>query len=334
MSGSSDPPDAAWHAPATVDESAVALPPDRSHELVDHSYQMVDYTWFRVRNRVPDLPAPHYLGHGFATSPHYNNRSVWQEPAIRDHVLVKVALSSGGVVAAKPGTQLRRIQPGEAILRLVEEPEFWEAFDGRQSQPWEFIGLIISGDIATRAARSLIAAYGRVYELGLNHAMVRQLRQLAREANHVREIAASTAGRLCTDLLATLHAVAESSLLGRIEHLNNLAERVELTMRENLRREWSVDDLAAFHDVSREHLTRVFARRYGTPPHRYLVELRIQEACQRLRSGRDPVKSIAINLGFRSHANFIRIFKRYNGVSPTVYRERRRPEPSAADDAG
>ena len=303
--------------------------PDRSHELVDRSYHMVDYTWFRVRNRLPELPAPHYLGHGFATSPLYNIRSVWQAP-MRDHVVVKIALSAGGVVAPRPGVQLRRVQPGEAILRFVEESEFWESYDGRQGQPWEFLGLILNGDVATRTAAAMIAGYGHVYDLGLGHPLVRQLRQLAAEANHVREIAAAAASRLCTDLLGALHASAEASLLGRLERLNNLAERVEATMRGDLRHEWSVDELADRHDVSREHLTRSFARRYGTPPHRYLVELRVQEACQRLRSTADPVKSIAIGLGFRSHANFIRIFKRYNNTSPSLYRERRRDE---VDDA-
>ncbi|HEV7297732.1 MAG TPA: AraC family transcriptional regulator [Tepidisphaeraceae bacterium] len=306
-----------------TDAVADFVPPDRSHELVDESYRMVDYTWFRIRNRLPELATPHYLGHGFATSSHYNIRSVWQEPAVRRCPVVKIALSTGGVVAPRNGTQLRRVQPGEAILRFVEEPDLWESYDGRQSQPWEFLGLIINGELAAHAARALIRGYGHLYDLGLQHPIVRQLQQVAREPNHVREISASAAGRLCADLFGALHASAEASLVGRTEQINNLAERVEATMRGDLRHEWSVDELAARHDVSREHLTRIFTRSYGTPPHRYLVELRVREACELLRGSREPVKSIAYSLGFRSHANFIRIFKRYNGVPPTVYRTRR-----------
>ena len=304
--------------------SQIVLPPDRSHELVDRSYQMIDYTWFRTPGRVPELAAFHYLGRGRAFSDHYNNQSVWQAP-MREHVVVKIALSPGGVVAARKGAQLRRVRPGEAILRFVEEPEYFESYDPLQTEPWEFLGMILNGDVAYRTASAMIANYGRLYDLGVGHPLVRQLTQIAREPNHVREMVGSAAHRLCMELLATLHSSAEAATLGRAGQFNVLAERVEAKMRGDLHHDWSVDELAAIHDVSREHLTRIFAHYYGTPPHRYLVELRVQEACQRLRVSAEPVKSIAMALGFGSHANFIRIFRRYNGVSPTVYRQRRTP---------
>lgn len=299
-----------------------SLPPDRTHELVDNSYRMVDYTWFRVRNRLPRLAVPKYVGRGFAYTGEYNNRRVWQSP-MQDHVVIKVSLSPGGVTAPKFGDPVTPVEVGQAILRFVEEPEFWESYDVSQKKPWEFLGLIVYGEVAGQIARSLIEGYGRIYDLGVAHPLIGQLRQLASEPNHVTEIAASTAHRLCMELFEALHAKAEVTALGHSLPLNTLAETVEATMRKNMRYEWTVDELAAKHDVSREHLTRVFTRRYGTPPHRYLVELRVQEACQRLRAGTESIKSIFLSLGFGSHANFIRTFRRYNGVSPTVYRQRR-----------
>jgi AraC-like DNA-binding protein len=128
---------------------------------------------------------------------------------------------------------------------------------------------------------------------------------------------------LCNDLFSALLDAAESAAADRAGKLVHRADAVERTMRQDLQRDWSVEELADRHGMSREHLTRVFARRFGIPPRRYLVELRMQEACRRLRATQEPIKSIVVRLGFQSHANFVRAFRRFNGVSPTEYRLRR-----------
>lgn len=221
------------------------------------------------------------------------------------------------------GQQVRLVKPGEVILRFVEDPLFWEGYHSAYRGEWEFLGLIVSGGMAVSMAKSLLDRFGHVYQLGLGHPLINHLRQVAREGNHVTEISASSGMHLCMELFGAILASAEAASFGRAGQLYNLAEAVEATMRQDLRKEWSVDELAEHSGISREHLTRVFTKRFGTPPHRYLVELRIQEACQRLRTTKEPVKSIVMNVGFGSHANFIRIFRRYNGVSPTTYRQRR-----------
>lgn len=102
-----------------------------------------------------------------------------------DHVVVKIALSRGGVIGTGPGNQLRRLQPGEAVLRFVEDPDLWESYDARQLKPWEFVGLILNGSVAAMTARCLIQQYGRVYSLGLKHRLVQRLLDMSRQPTHV-----------------------------------------------------------------------------------------------------------------------------------------------------
>jgi AraC-like DNA-binding protein len=299
---------------------AELLPPDRSKELADRSYRMVDYTWFRVLGRVRDLPSPHYLGHGYAYSDQYNIRTVWQAPMV-DHVVVKIALSRGGVVGTGPKSQLRRLQPGEAVLRFVDDPDIWEAYDARQSKPWEFIGLILNGSVAALAARSLMNQYGRVYQLGLGHRLIRRLLDLSRQHTHVSEMSGLVALNFANTVFGALCAsVSENPK--RFQSVE-LAEAAEAMMRNNIAHDWTISELANRIGVSREHLTRAFADRHGVPPHRFLVELRIEEACRRLRFTSDPVKSIFLDLGFQSHTSFSRAFQRYHQVTPSEYREQR-----------
>ena len=292
-------------------------PPDRSEELADRSYRMRDYTWFRIPGRVGDLPAPHYLGHGFAYSERYNNHTVWQAP-MEQHVVVKFSLSRGGVVANAKAAQPRRLRPGEVILRYVQEPEFWESFDARQRRPWEFLGLILNGRAAATTAGALIAEFGRVYDLGVNHRLVKRLRDMAGEPSHVTEMSGTDAMLLANAIFAALYEAADAGA-GKFKSVE-LAVAAETLMRQHIARDWTVQGLADRLDVSREHLTRAFANRHGVPPHRFLIELRIQETCRRLRGTNDPIKSIFHDLGFKSHTSFSRAFRRYHQVSPSDYR--------------
>ncbi|GIW75062.1 MAG: hypothetical protein KatS3mg104_0125 [Phycisphaerae bacterium] len=296
------------------------LPPDRSKELADRSYRMVDYTWFRIAGRVRDLPAPHYLGHGFAYSEQYNIRAVWQAPMV-DHVVVKIALSQGGVVGTGPGSQLRRLEPGEAVLRFVEDPDLWESYDSRQSKPWEFVGLILNGAVAAATARCLIQQHGRVYSLGLRHRLIRRLLDMSRQPTHVSEMTGLIAYNFANTVFAALYDSGNGNLR-RFQSIE-LAEAAEDLMRNNISHDWTISELAERIGVSREHLTRAFSERHGIPPRRFLVELRIEEACRRLRYTNDPVKSIFFDLGFQSHTSFSRAFQRYHRVTPGEYRQQR-----------
>jgi AraC family transcriptional regulator len=167
-----------------------------------------------------------------------------------------------------------------------------------------------------------MARYGRVYPLSVEHPIVRRLQQLVRGKDIVTEITAGAGVKLVNDVLQALLEAAEAATLERSGRVSDLAEAVESTLRADLRRSWSVEQLAEKHGVSREHLTRVFSRRFGLAPYRYLMELRVQEACRRLRNSNDPIKTIMLDLGFTSHASFVRTFRRYIHVSPTAYRER------------
>jgi AraC-like DNA-binding protein len=295
--------------------------PDRRQELADRSYRMMHYTWFRVIGKLPGLSCPYYLGRGVAFSPNYNIRDVWQAP-MPDHVVLKIALSAGGSISTSPNHQQRLVKPGEVILRFVQDTDFWESYYAGHRGNWEFIGMILTGGVAAQTARTLINQFGRIYDLGRDHPIIKQLCQVVTEPNHVTEIAASSAFRLCNDLFSAMLDVGETSMSDRSGQIVNLAESVESTIRRDLKRDWSVDELAERHGISREHLTRIFTRRFGIPPRRYLTELRIQEACRRLRTTSESVKSIVMGLGFQSHANFIRTFKRFNNLSPTQYRQR------------
>lgn len=72
------------------------------------------------------------------------------------------------------------------------------------------------------------------------------------------------------------------------------------------------------------HLARVFTRRFGMPPHRYLVGRRVDLARRLLLDGMAP-KDVAATAGFHDQAHLNRHFTRVLGLPPGRYARTRRP---------
>lgn len=80
----------------------------------------------------------------------------------------------------------------------------------------------------------------------------------------------------------------------------------------------SLDELASAAGLSRFHLVRSFTARYGSPPHSYLIHLRVKRSCQLLRTGASCAEA-ASAVGFADQSHFTRHFKKVMRVPPRKY---------------
>lgn len=92
-------------------------------------------------------------------------------------------------------------------------------------------------------------------------------------------------------------------------------------MAENLQRPLTLGQLAAVASWSPPHYSMVFRRQLNLSPIEYLLRLKIQRACERLRTTDSRVSDIAREIGFTDPFYFSRLFRRRVGSSPRVYRE-------------
>lgn len=83
----------------------------------------------------------------------------------------------------------------------------------------------------------------------------------------------------------------------------------------------SLDDLANEACLSPYHFLRLFHEAMGKPPHRYIVERRLQLAREKLTSQQGSISEIALDAGFGSQANFSRMFRKFTGITPRQYRQ-------------
>jgi AraC-like DNA-binding protein len=79
-------------------------------------------------------------------------------------------------------------------------------------------------------------------------------------------------------------------------------------------------ELARIAGLSPYHFLRTFKEVTGVTPHQWLLRTRLREAARRLAIGRDPVTTIALDVGFEDLSNFMRSFRAEFGLSPRRWR--------------
>jgi AraC family transcriptional regulator len=118
-----------------------------------------------------------------------------------------------------------------------------------------------------------------------------------------------------------------------LAHLSGTPSRATVRLSDELRIEDSIrfaeqaladapslDQLAETAGLSKFHYLRLFKMVTGTTPHRYLLDLRLGAAANRLLESRVPVTAIAFDSGFGDLSSFVRQFKVRYGKSPTAFR--------------
>ncbi|GES51359.1 MULTISPECIES: helix-turn-helix domain-containing protein [Rhizobium] len=98
------------------------------------------------------------------------------------------------------------------------------------------------------------------------------------------------------------------------------ARRVEEYLREHFTEKVHVAELAAVAGISPNHFIVRFAKTFGMPPHRYLINLRLDLAEKLLAEGEIAIVEIAYMTGFSDQSHLATTMKRYRGRTPTELR--------------
>jgi AraC family transcriptional regulator len=103
--------------------------------------------------------------------------------------------------------------------------------------------------------------------------------------------------------------------------------RVEEFLMAHLADDVGLDTLAAIADLSPKHFARAFRQSTGMPPHRWLIEQRIDRAKALLRKGDASLAEIALACGFADQSHFTVTFRKMVGATPGCFQKEFGNEP-------
>lgn len=95
---------------------------------------------------------------------------------------------------------------------------------------------------------------------------------------------------------------------------------IDKTVKENILSNSSIKDLARNCGMGVSAFKSEFLCRYGTSPHRWIMEQRLSHARFLLLSTTDSIAQISVQCRFSNPSHFIKQFKRHYGVTPKAFR--------------
>lgn len=110
--------------------------------------------------------------------------------------------------------------------------------------------------------------------------------------------------------------VCEAGVLAALSH-PRLASSLEV-MHNQMDEPWTIETLAQKAGMSRARFAAVFQQTLGQPPLTYLTEVRLLKAQQLLLAGQ-PIKSVALEVGYSGSVAFTRAFSRCFGTTPAQW---------------
>ncbi len=108
-------------------------------------------------------------------------------------------------------------------------------------------------------------------------------------------------------------------------HAKKISAGIEYIHSNYLSPDFDYKHAAELCEVSYTYFKRLFIELYGIPPYEYIKNLRMQNACELLKTGRFSVSAVAELCGYQNVYYFSRVFKENFGVPPSEYRGTSQP---------
>ncbi len=100
--------------------------------------------------------------------------------------------------------------------------------------------------------------------------------------------------------------------------------QIQRRFEEDPQENFSLDELAEKHHISKYYLTRLFKKNTGYAPLQYLMMCRLATARELLEETDKNISEVVWRSGFSDGSNFSRYFKSHIGMTPEEYRKSRR----------
>lgn len=186
---------------------------------------------------------------------------------------------------------------------------------------WEIKWVHFNGASSEEYYNIIYKNYGPVIDMGNNTSIldnINKIMHLLSAGDMQFEVKASN---IILNMLTDIILTKPNSQSNSSQKVNNIQlDAVMDFIENNYSSNISLEDMASTACSSKYHFCRNFKRITGYSPYEYLVKYRINKAKSLLEITDSPIGEIARNVGFESTSNFIRTFKKLEGLTPLKYR--------------
>ena len=202
---------------------------------------------------------------------------------------------------------------GDSYCLPMGVPHFYES---DREKPWEKIWINLSGEMTDRLAE----LYGTA---GVYHFPSLDTSDLLQKFQYYADRPATEqSAEKCCALVSQLFLRMSRSLCTAEQPKRLPVQSMLAYIEQHETDVIRLEQLAAACQKSPSQAERLFRKEMGIPPYRYVLNRKIELACQLLRETGMSVRDIAAYLSFDDEFYFSGLFRRKMGLSPSQYRQK------------
>jgi AraC-like DNA-binding protein len=236
-------------------------------------------------------------------------------PGRREFYKVHFVHSGQGIV--RTGSSTFEVYPGQGFLSYPDTMFYYEA---DADHPWTYSWIAFQGkQVEEILSRSALSKAQPVFPMDVMlmpklYETLVQLQQQTPSGDLRIQIA-------LLDFLSTLIEIFPSSQTERrqrrtqTEYIQRSLEFLHAHYNEQI----SIEQLASMLRLDRKYVSALFKKELGLPPRQYLLQYRMNRACEMLREGDYTVGEVAHSVGYQDIPLFSKMFKKTIGISPKSY---------------
>jgi AraC family transcriptional regulator, arabinose operon regulatory protein len=224
-------------------------------------------------------------------------------------------VSGTGALITEDGTL--QIPPGCGLLLYPNDPHEYRA----AQEPWYVNWMSFTGFHIKDMLRYLGLASTGVYGIAEPPALLAHMRKALSTLKSDYPLRGVDGSVIVYQLMMDFFKfVQREGAVSHDAHVRRLKPALDLIERE-MHRPLTLEDLANAVGVTQPYFCELFKSITRYRPTEYVNQRRVERAKELLIRTSDKVHDIARNVGFESDSYFSTVFRKYEGVSPRVYRE-------------
>ncbi len=239
-------------------------------------------------------------------------------PTARSEFLLHYVLKGKGIFTVDGKTY--PLQEHNAFLIYPDEITYYKA---DQSNPWTYIWIGFGGVKAEACLNH--ASLGKTERVGQFNCENELLECVTGMLNASKLTYANDLKREGYLFMFLSHLISEKQSISSQSSIHDYPYQVYVEhalefIDHNYEKDIKVNDIANYIGIDRSYLTNIFKKIMRLSPQQYLINYRLDKACNMLKTTSLPVNTIANQVGYPDALSFSKVFKMYYQVSPRAYR--------------
>jgi len=241
-------------------------------------------------------------------------------PGVRDHFIIHIILKGQGSFTANDNVY--HLKTGQGFLICPGQIVQYEA---DMNLPWTYSWVGFHGLKAETILKSAgLTAENPIFECNSGSYMDKMVSTLNAMISELREDKVSElmlAGYLY--LFLSYLVKDQKQTISAPKNFRNTDRYVSKAIEyieKNYASDITVEEVARAVNIDRSYLSFLFNRYLGIPPRDFIINYRMDKACELLKDPRLNVGDVARSVGYEDPFPFSKTFKKAKGISPSEYR--------------